>query len=147
MTTIHPAAVAVAAATAGTLSGIPSSVHALATGRSPLASLRAAGTIAVGEDSPPVTRLGAGLGVHAALSLGWTAALAVLLPRRHAAWWGAVAGLGIAALDLGIAERHFPAITALPRAAQVADHVAFGALAGYVLGRTATRSGARSAPG
>ena len=134
------ASVAAAAAVAGTLSGIPSSVHALATRRSPLTSVRAAGTIAVGESAPPATRLVAGLAVHAGLSVGWAAVLAVVLPPRRTAWWGGVAGLGIAALDLGIASRRYPAIAALPRAAQVADHVAFGAIAGFVLERARRRA-------
>jgi len=56
---------------------------------------------------------------------------------------GRLGGLGIAALDLGIAQRRFPAIAALPRAPQVADHVAFGAIVGAVLGRA---GGARRSP-
>jgi hypothetical protein len=142
-----------AAVAAGVLSGIPSSVHALATGGNPLDAVRAAGTIAVGEAAPRTTRFVAGLAVHGALSLGWTAVLALVLPPRRATWWGAVAGLGIAALDLEVASRRYPAITALPRAAQVADHVAFGAIAGSVLGqarrraRPTTRPKARSARG
>jgi hypothetical protein len=44
-----------------------------------------------------------------------------------------VAGLAIAALDLGLVGRHRPLIRALPLLPQVADHVAFGAVAGTVL--------------
>jgi hypothetical protein len=61
--------------------------------------------------------------------------LARLLPRRHAAVWGAVAGLAIAALDLGVVGRRVPAIRELPQGPQWADHVAFGALVGWSLGR------------
>jgi hypothetical protein len=147
MTAITPASVAGAAAVAGTLSGIPSSVHALASGRSPLTSVRAAGTIAVDDSAPSTARLAAGLAVHAGLSVGWTTVLAVILPPRRPAWWGAVAGLGIAALDLGVASRRYPAIAALPRTAQVADHVAFGAIAGLVLGRAQQRARATIRPG
>jgi hypothetical protein len=43
--------------------------------------------------------------------------------------------VAIAALDLGVAARRFPAIAGLPRAAQVADHAAFGALVGAVVAR------------
>ncbi len=126
-----------------TFSGIPSTVHALATGANPLDAVRAAGTIAVGEAAPPATRAMAGIAVHATVSLGWTVVLAAVLPRRHAIVWSALAGLGIAALDLGIAQRRFPAIAALPRAPQVADHVAFGAIVGAALGRA---GGARRSP-
>jgi hypothetical protein len=121
--------VARAALVAGTLSGVPSTVHALATGASPLAAARAAGQL-LGRPGPV-----RGGFAHAALSLGWATVLAAALPRRHPTRWGAVAGLAIAALDLGIADRRVPAIAALPRGPQVADHVAFGALVGAVLGR------------
>jgi hypothetical protein len=49
--------------------------------------------------------------------------------------WSAEAGLAIAALDLSIARRRHSAIDALPTGAQVADHVAFGALVGATLDR------------
>ena len=71
--------------------------------------------------------------MHGVLTLGWTAVLTAALPRRHAVAWGAAAGLGIAALDLGLIRRRYPAIAALPIGAQVADHVAFGALVGLAL--------------
>jgi hypothetical protein len=116
-----------AALLAGTLSGLPSTVHALARGRSPLAATRAAGVL-LGR--PGVVR---GAVAHAALSAAWASVLVVVLPRRREPVWGALAGLVIAALDLGLAERRWPEIAALPTAPQVADHVAFGALAGAVL--------------
>jgi len=124
-----------AAVVAGILSGAPSTLHAVAAGRSPFDALRAAGTLAVGEDAPPDVRALAGLAVHGALSLGWAAVLAAALPRRRSTWWGALGGLGIAALDLGVVGRRSPAIAELPRAAQVADHVAFGAVVGFLFGR------------
>jgi hypothetical protein len=53
---------------------------------------------------------------------------------------GAAAGAAIAALDLGLvvhgpAGRRWPLIRALPVWPQVADHVAFGAIAGAALRR------------
>lgn len=81
--------------------------------------------------------LARGLAAHTFVTLWWTAVLAVLLPRRTgpgiAARHGAIGGLAIAALDLAIARRQYPAIAALPVAGQVADHLAFGALVGTVL--------------
>lgn len=78
----------------------------------------------------------AALPVHLSLSLGWALVLARVLPRgRETAAAGAVAGLGIAALDLGLIGRWFPRIRALPLLPQVADHLAFGATVGYVLER------------
>jgi hypothetical protein len=46
---------------------------------------------------------------------------------------GAAAGVGIAALDLGVGGRLFPRIGALPVLPQLADHAAYGATVGYVL--------------
>jgi hypothetical protein len=119
--------VARAALVAGTVSGLPSTAHALACGRSPLAATRAAGQL-LGR--PGVVRGGL---AHVALTAWWTWVLQALLPRRHEVAWGAVAGAGIAVLDLGVARRRWPAIAGLPTGPQVADHVAFGALVGGLL--------------
>jgi hypothetical protein len=111
------------------LSGAPSTIHALATGGDPLGAARAAGTLLPGRRTGIVR----GLLAHAAVSAFWGAALAAVLPRRRPAAWGAVAGLAIAGLDLGLVARWFPAIRALPPVPQVADHVAFGAIVGALL--------------
>ena len=130
-----PRQVAVAAAVAGALSGAPSTVHAVLTGRSPLAAARAAGEL-LGS-----TSLVRGAAAHAAISLGWTTVLALVLPPRHRVPWGAACGLAIGVLDLSIARRRHPAIAALPTAAQLADHLAFGALAARALPTPAPLSG------
>jgi hypothetical protein len=119
--------IAVGAVVAGTLSGIPSTIDALVRRRSILESTRAAGTL-LGRRS--VVR---GAVAHAGLSFGWSAVLTALVPRRHEPAWGALAGAGIAALDLGLARLRWPAIAALPTGPQVADHIAFGALVGVAL--------------
>lgn len=104
-----------------TVSGLPSTVIALVRGDDVLASSRAAGTL-LGK--PSLLR---GLVAHAGLSLWWATALRAVLPRRHAAAWGAAAGTAIAVLDLGVvARRWFPAVRALPQSPQYLDHVAFG---------------------
>jgi hypothetical protein len=119
--------VVAAAVVAGVLSGAPSTVHALVTGRPVLGAARAAGEV-LGRSG-----LARGLAAHAALSLVWAAVLGAVLPRRRRVLRGALGGLAIAGLDLTIAERRFPDIAALPRLPQVLDHVAFGALVGVVL--------------
>jgi hypothetical protein len=128
-----------AGAVAGALSGAPSTVYALATGRYPFDALRAAGTLLVADDASPPTRAAAGVVAHGAISLGWGVVLAAALPRRRAAVWGALAGVAIAALDLGVLGRRRPRIRALPLVPQIADHVAYGALVGAVLSRRARR--------
>jgi hypothetical protein len=128
-----------AGAFAGVLSGAPSTVHALATGRSPFDAVQAAGTLLLPDDAPPSARTAAGVLAHGAISLGWGVVLAAVLPRRRAVVWGALAGLAIAGLDLGVLGRHWPRIRALPTVPQVADHVAFGALVGAVVSRAGRR--------
>ena len=122
-----------AGAGAGAVSGLPSTLHALLSGGSPLAAARAAGNVVLPAGARPGSLLAAGALVHAFLSLAWGTVLAVTLPRRGAPAWGAVAGLAIAALDLGVIGRHRPLVRALPVLPQVADHVAFGAVAGAIL--------------
>jgi hypothetical protein len=117
------------------LSGAPSTVHALATGRSPVEAIRAAGTLLLPDDAAPAGLAAAGAVAHGAISLGWGVVLAATLPRRRTVVWGALAGLAIAGLDLGLLARRWPRIRALPTAPQVADHVAFGALVGTLVSR------------
>lgn len=122
-----------AGAVAATLSGIPSTVHALLTGRDPLAATRAAGTLIRPVGSPPLQLIVGGAVAHLAISAFWTGVLARVLPLRRPAFEGAVAGVAIAALDLGVVGRHNRAIADLPLVPQVADHVAFGILVAKVL--------------
>ena len=120
-----------AAAWAAALSGIPSTAHALATGRDPLEAAYAAGTIVLRGEAEPARLLAAGVTVHLAISLGWTVALdraGVRSARR-----GALAGLAIAALDLGLVGSRMPRVAALPLLPQLADHAAFGAIAARLL--------------
>jgi hypothetical protein len=129
-----------AGAVAAVLSGGPSTVHALASGGSPLDAVEAAGTLLLPDDAPPSVRAAAGVVAHGAISLGWGVVLAAVLPRRRTVVWGALAGLAIAGLDLGvIGRRRWPRIRALPLGPQVADHVAFGALVGAVVSRAGRR--------
>ncbi len=128
-----------AGAIAGVLSGAPSTVYALVARRPLLDTVQAAGTVLVRDDASPTTLTVAGVAAHAAISLGWGVVLTAALPRRRTALWGALAGLAIAGLDLGVLGRRWPRIRALPALPQVADHVAYGALVGAVLSRSARR--------
>ncbi|MDQ1516362.1 MAG: hypothetical protein QOE80_2192 [Actinomycetota bacterium] len=131
-----------AGAVAGVLSGLPSTAHALLTGRDPLAAARAAGNLLLPADARPEALLVAGGLAHAAVSLGWATVLAVAVRRTSLSpvAAGLAAGAAIAAVDLGLlahgpAGRRWPLIRALPVGPQVADHLAFGAVAGAVLAR------------
>jgi hypothetical protein len=98
-----------------------------------LDSGRAAGKILLPrEDRTPVLLAAGGL-VHLALSLGWAAVLAAVLPRRDEPLTGLAGGLAIAALDLGVIGRRIPAIRTLPQGRQWADHGAYGLTVGLVL--------------
>ncbi|WP_410622383.1 hypothetical protein [Amycolatopsis sp. cmx-8-4] len=112
---------------AAVVSGVPSTAHAVLTRGDVLAATRAAGTLLPGRrDRPGVA---AGLVAHIGISSLWTVVLSCAV-RRHelGVTRGAVAGLAIAALDLGIAARAYPAVRTLPRVPQVLDHLVFGAV-------------------
>lgn len=117
----------VAGAAAGLLSGVPSTAHALVTGGDVLEATRAAGAL-LGR--PGILR---GMAAHVALSAGWGVVLSRTLPPAHPIAAGVAAGGAIAALDLGVVGRRFPAIRRLPPGPQVADHLAFGLVSGAVL--------------
>ncbi len=121
-------------AVAGVISGAPSTAWALATGRDPLESVRAAGSI-LAPGAGPLGLMAAAVVTHSGLSLGWGVVLSWLLPRRHPIMSGALAGLAIAMLDLGIVGRHIPRVRALPTIPQVADHLLYGATVAVVLNR------------
>ncbi|MET0147498.1 MAG: hypothetical protein ABW328_22355 [Ilumatobacteraceae bacterium] len=111
---------------AGTLSGAPSSAHAVVADRSVSASTRAAGTL-LGRPTVPRGAL-----AHSVVTVWWTTVLVAVLPRRHTVVAGAAAGLAIGLLDLGIARLRYPDIATLPTRPQLLDHVAFGLLVGAV---------------
>lgn len=127
---------------AAVVSGAPSTAHALVTGRDPLEATLAAGSLLLPGETRRTRLLGAALPVHLAVSLGWALALEWALPRRRTTLWGALAGLGIAAFDLGVAGRLFPRVRALPLAPQLADHALYGATVGAVLNARRSASGA-----
>jgi hypothetical protein len=132
-----------AGALASVLSGVPSTLHAILHRVNPLEASLAAGTLLLPDETRPSRLLPAALVAHGALSLGWAVVLAAGLPRRRTVRWSAVAGLGIAALDLGVVGRRYPRIRALPLAPQVLDHVAFSATVGCVVSRRRARRAAR----
>ena len=121
--------VVIAGAAAATFSGLPSTLHALATGGDLLQATRAAATLVPGRRG-----VVAGAAVHVVVSAGWTAALAAV-DRRHrlGLLGGGAAGTLIAAFDLEVAGRANPAIRSLPRLPQWLDHVAFGVIVGALL--------------
>jgi len=130
---------------AAVASGIPSTAITLLRREDVLDGARAAGAIVLPGERRTWVLLAAAVPVHLALSLGWAAVLGAVLPRGREPAWGALAGLAIAALDLGVVGRRIPAIRALPQGRQWADHVAFGVSAGLVL-RARRAPGAPSRP-
>ena len=122
-----------AGAWAAVLSGTPSTLYAVATGRDPLEATKAAGSILRPRETRGPALVAAAVPVHLALSLGW--AFVLDHARVRGPGRGAAAGLVIAALDLGLAGRRYPRLRDLPLAPQVADHVAYGVVIGFVLSR------------
>jgi hypothetical protein len=120
------------------LSGIPSTLHALVTGRDVLEATRAAAAML------PLTGhlLADAALVHIGVSLFWSLVLVLLLPRRHIAVWAAVAAIGIGFLDLRvIAPLFFPEVAALEFWPQMADHLMWGLCFGVVLQWRQKKSG------
>lgn len=127
-----------ATAVAATLSGVPSTLHALLAG----GTIRAASsyvheaTCAAGTLLPPGRRgFTRGAIVHVGISTACGEVLARTLPRRRSIAWGAAAGLAIGVINVGVIGRRFPAINSLPLMPQLADHVAFGTLFAVVVDR------------
>ncbi len=131
-----------AAVPAALVSGLPSTVHAVLAGRDPLEPSVAAGSILAPREQRSLPLLAAAVPVHLALSAGWAVVLAGVLPRKRPLLEGTLAGLTIAAIDLGLVGRRYPRIRALQTMPQVADHVAFGIVTALAL----TRQGG-AAPG
>ena len=124
----------VAAGLVGALvSGAPSTALTLLRGEDVLEAGRAAGAIVLPRERRTAVLLLAAAPVHLALSLGWAAVLARVLPRGREPALGMLAGAAIAAVDLGVVGRRIPAIRALPQGRQWADHLAYGLAVGLVL--------------
>jgi len=134
---IAPETLAKAIAVAATFSGVPSTAVALKRREDPLAAAKSAATIVGVAPSPAGRALAVGWAVHVAISTFWGAVLARVLPTRRRVAAGALAGAAIYVLDMEIVARamNLRAIRALPRGGQLADHIAFGALLGWVLDR------------
>jgi len=116
---------------AAALSGAPSTLHALATGRDPLEATLAAGSVVLPRETSRLRLFSAALPLHLAMSLGW--ALVLERARVRGAARGAAAGLGIALVGLGAGSAVSTRMRSLPLLPQVADHLAYGAIVGAVL--------------
>lgn len=125
----------IAGSIGGVVGAAPSTLHAFATGRDPLEATLAAGTIVLPHERRSARLLMAAAVTHGSVSLGWGIVLAVGLPQRHPVFLGSVAGLAIAALDLGLVGRRIPRVRRLPLWPQLADHMVYGAVVGAVLRR------------
>jgi hypothetical protein len=114
-------------------SGVPSTLWTLLEGGDVLESARAVGQMLLPRERRTPVLLAAAAPVHLALSFGWAAVLARMLPDHDEPLLGVAGGLAIAGLDLALLGRLFPPIAALPQGRQWADHAAFGLTVGLVL--------------
>jgi hypothetical protein len=117
------------------VSGVPSTTWTLARGGDVLDGARAAGAMLLPGERRTAVLLAAAVPVHLALSVGWAAVLARALPHRREPLYGALGGLAIAALDLGVIGRRIPAIRELEQPPQWLDHLAYGLAVGVALKR------------
>jgi hypothetical protein len=114
-------------------SAIPSTVWSLVRGDDVLEGGRAAGAMLLPRERRTAVLLVAATPVHLALSMGWAAVLATILPRGREPAWGLVGGMLIATLDLGLIGPRMASIRTLPQGRQWADHAAYGLSVGLVL--------------
>lgn len=125
--------------TAALLSGAPSTVVALSRGEDVFASTEAVGAALAPRCRKGWGRVGIGAVAHVLISLFWARVLQGRLRENKdpagAAIAGAACGAGIALIDIGVIARFLPPIRALPAGPVVADHVAYGAIVGWVLHR------------
>lgn len=119
-----------AAVVAGVVSGVPSTLHALVTGRDPLAATLAAGALVLPRERRPLPLVVVAVPVHFAISLWWAFLLSRVLRGRASVVRGALGGVVIAAVDLRLPGRRFAPVRRLALGPQVADHVVFGAVVG-----------------
>jgi hypothetical protein len=123
------------------VSGIPSTAWSLARGGDVLEAARAAGTLLLPGERRTGRLLAAAVPVHLALSVGWAFVLRAVMPERREPLYGALGGLAIAALDLGVIGRRLVAIRSLEQLPQWLDHAAYGLAVGLVLRRQRTYGG------
>jgi hypothetical protein len=123
----------IAGLVAAAASGVPSTIWTLARGGDVLDGARAAGSLLLPREQRTAPLLAAAAPVHLGLSIGWALVLEAALPRRCEPVLGTLAGLAIAAFDLGVIGRHIPAIRALDQPPQWLDHAAYGLAVGIVL--------------
>ncbi|MFN2490458.1 MAG: hypothetical protein ABR529_12115 [Actinomycetota bacterium] len=124
-----------AAAPAAVLSGVPSTLHALITRCDRLEASLAAGSILLPCEKRWARLLAAAVPVHLGVSVFWALVLSAILPRKKPLIGGALAGMAIAAVDLGVFGRRFHRVRRLPVFPQLADHIAFGVVAAAALAR------------
>lgn len=120
---------------AAIVSGLPSTLSAIAKNRDPLEASLAAGSLLLPRENRRSRLLAAAIPVHLAVSGFWGIVLAATLPTRRTIGVGALAGVAIGAFDLMIIGRRFPRIRALPVVPQFADHVTFGLTVAWMLRR------------
>lgn len=128
---------------AALISGLPSSGHALITGRDPLQATTAAGSLIMPNSSSRPQLLIAAVPAHIGISLFWTYLLCRVLPARRRALAGAAYGAAIAVVDLRIIGGAIPRIRALPLGPQIADHAFFGAIVGFLTSSNKLNQGTR----
>jgi hypothetical protein len=123
----------------GVVGGVPSTVWALVGRGDPLGAAVAAGRLLLPGERRRGVLLIAALPVHFGISAAWGVVLARVLPGRRTVWWGVVAGLVIAAVDLRVPGRRAEAVRELSVLPQVVDHLVYGGVVGIYLRRRALR--------
>lgn len=99
---------------AAAVSGLPSTLFAVATKRDPLEASLAAGALLLPREERRGRLLAAAVPVHLAVSGFWGIVLAATLPSRRTIVAAALGGVAIGVIDLMVIGRRVPRIRGLP---------------------------------
>jgi hypothetical protein len=133
---VYARELAIAGGAATLLSGIPSTVYALVTGRDVTAATRAAGAMLIAPAASLPALFAAAALMHVCVSFFWAAIVIRVLPRSAVVPWAIAAAAAIGWIDLRlIAPLFFPEVAELEVAPQIADHLMWGASLGVTLAR------------
>jgi hypothetical protein len=120
---------------AGIFSGIPSICYFLFLGIDWTHSTKALGLIFFDASQPGFFIYASAGIIHFTVSCFWSFILRMFLPRKNTIIWAGFAGILIAFFDLIIIARFIPTLANLDFYPQLADHILWGIIVGFIYNR------------
>lgn len=122
----------IASIIAAVASGIPSTTYFIISGQNILLSIRAIGLIFFANSYPDYLILFVSACIHLMVSLFWCILLKLLMPQTKPLFFGIMAGIVIAVVDILLIGSHIPAIEHLAFLPQLADHILWGLIVTFI---------------